>query len=380
MKTIIAAAYNSVDLAVGSGGVSGGGVSGVDGERDNGACGKWSVPGARGVVHRLRSHVEALAVLQWELTFLLAGVVCPLLMVVLLCTALWPVATLYLAWLVLDGRTPHRGGRRTNWVRNWDVWNYFRDYFPIKLVKTCELSPSRNFVIGYHPHGVMCIGAFINFCTEATGFAQLFPGIHSYVATLAGNFRIPLYREYLMAGCLCPVSRGAIDHLLSRGPPGNAVVIVVGGAAESLQGGALGDSHHRVVLKGRKGFVRIALQQGADLVPVYSFGEGATFKQLVFAEGTWKRRAQVAFQKAMGFAPCIFHGRAVLNPDSWGVLPLPTPILTVVGEPITVPHIPEPTAEEVDRYHALYVSGLQRVFNAHKVAYGLAESDNLIIQ
>ncbi|XP_075920828.1 diacylglycerol O-acyltransferase 2-like isoform X2 [Petromyzon marinus] len=344
MKTIIAAAYNSVDLAVGSGGVSGGGVSGVDGERDNGACGKWSVPGARGVVHRLRSHVEALAVLQWELTFLLAG------------------------------------GRRTNWVRNWDVWNYFRDYFPIKLVKTCELSPSRNFVIGYHPHGVMCIGAFINFCTEATGFAQLFPGIHSYVATLAGNFRIPLYREYLMAGCLCPVSRGAIDHLLSRGPPGNAVVIVVGGAAESLQGGALGDSHHRVVLKGRKGFVRIALQQGADLVPVYSFGEGATFKQLVFAEGTWKRRAQVAFQKAMGFAPCIFHGRAVLNPDSWGVLPLPTPILTVVGEPITVPHIPEPTAEEVDRYHALYVSGLQRVFNAHKVAYGLAESDNLIIQ
>ncbi|XP_078736324.1 diacylglycerol O-acyltransferase 2 [Lampetra fluviatilis] len=380
MKTIIAAAYSSADLGVSSD--SGGGVvvgSGSVGGHDVAACVKWSGPSVRGVAHRLRPHVEALAVLQWELTFLLAGVVCPLLMVVLLCSTLWPIATLYLAWLVIDWRTPHRGGRRTNWVRNWGVWNYFRDYFPIKLVKTCDLSPSRNFVIGYHPHGVMCIGAFINFCTEATGFAQLFPGIHPYVATLAGNFRIPLYREYLMAGCLCPVSRGAIDHLLSRGgSPGKAVVIVVGGAAESLQGGAHGDC--RVVLKGRKGFVRIALQQGADLVPVYSFGEGATFKQLVFAEGTWKRRAQVAFQKAMGFAPCIFHGRALLSPDSWGVLPLPTPILTVVGEPITVPHIPEPTAEDVDRYHALYVSGLQRVFNSHKAAYGLAETDTLIIQ
>ena len=28
------------------------------------------------------------------------------------------------------------GGRRSQWVRNWAVWRYFRDYFPIQ-VKTC---------------------------------------------------------------------------------------------------------------------------------------------------------------------------------------------------------------------------------------------------
>lgn len=29
------------------------------------------------------------------------------------------------------------GGRRSQWVRNWAVWRYFRDYFPIQ-VKCCE--------------------------------------------------------------------------------------------------------------------------------------------------------------------------------------------------------------------------------------------------
>lgn len=28
------------------------------------------------------------------------------------------------------------GGRRSQWVRNWAMWRYFRDYFPIQ-VKTC---------------------------------------------------------------------------------------------------------------------------------------------------------------------------------------------------------------------------------------------------
>lgn len=28
-----------------------------------------------------------------------------------------------------------------------------KDYFPIALVKTADLDPSKNYVFGYHPHG-----------------------------------------------------------------------------------------------------------------------------------------------------------------------------------------------------------------------------------
>lgn len=57
---------------------------------------------------------------------------------------------------------------------------------------------------------------------------------------------------------MVPVSKRSLDFLL-RGGPGNAVVIVVGGAAESLDGVP---GQQRVLLKGRRGFVRLALQHG----------------------------------------------------------------------------------------------------------------------
>lgn len=69
-----------------------------------------------------------------------------------------------------------------------------------QLVKTHDLSPSHNYIIGSHPHGILCVGAFCNFITGSTGFAEMFPGIRPFLTTLAGNFRLPLFREYLMSG------------------------------------------------------------------------------------------------------------------------------------------------------------------------------------
>ncbi|CDQ78655.1 unnamed protein product [Oncorhynchus mykiss] len=70
------------------------------------------------------------------------------------------------------------------------------------LIKTHNLLPNRNYILGYHPHG---IGALCNFATESNGFLAKFPGITPFVATLAGNFHMPLAREYLMSAGLCLV-------------------------------------------------------------------------------------------------------------------------------------------------------------------------------
>lgn len=61
------------------------------------------------------------------------------------------------------------------------------------------------------------------------------------------------------ASGICPVNRNSIDYLLSQNGTGNAVVIVVGGAAESLD---CAPGMNSVTLNNRKGFVRLALQQG----------------------------------------------------------------------------------------------------------------------
>ncbi|XP_053163413.1 diacylglycerol O-acyltransferase 2 [Hemicordylus capensis] len=323
---------------------------------------------------KVEKQLQAISVLQWVLTFLIMGICCPFIIMYLLCTDCWVIAAAYLAWLVFDWNTPKKGGRRSQWVRNWAVWRYYRDYFPIRLVKTHNLLTNRNYILACHPHGIMSMGAFCNFGTEATGVSQMYPGIRVYLATLVGNFRVPLLRDYLMSGGICPVNRDSIDYILSKNGSGNAVVIVVGGAAESLNSTP---GRHSVTLKNRKGFVKQALRHGADLVPVYSFGENEAYKQAIFEEGSWGRWVQEKFQKYIGFAPCVFHGRGLFSCNSWGLLPYSNPITTVVGEPITIPKIDSPSQKEVDFYHSLYVSSLIKLFDKYKTKFGLPEMEDL---
>ncbi|XP_030010382.1 2-acylglycerol O-acyltransferase 3b [Sphaeramia orbicularis] len=312
--------------------------------------------------------LEALSVLQWVLTFLFLGLSCIILLVCLMFTSLWPLSTLCFVWLVIDWQTPERGGRRTTFVRKWKVWEHLRDFFPIKLVKTADLSPNKNYIFGCHPHGIMSAGAFSCFSTESCGFSEIFPGIRSCLAILAGLFRIPLFREYIMSAGLYPVSKASLVHLLSKSGKGNAVVIVIGGAAESLSSSP---GMNTVVIKQRKGFVKVALEFGADLVPVYSFGENELFQQVIFSEGSLGRKLQDLFKKVMGFAPCLFVG------ERFALLPYRKPVTTVVGHPIPVPKRLMPTEEEVDHYHRLYMEALTKLFHEHKVSCGLSESHKL---
>ncbi|KAM4846180.1 diacylglycerol O-acyltransferase 2 isoform 1-T1 [Thomomys bottae] len=302
------------------------------------------------------------------------GVACSLILMYTFCTDCWLISVLYFTWLAFDWNTPKKGGRRSQWVRNWAVWRYFRDYFPIQLVKTHNLVTTRNYIFGYHPHGIMGLGAFCNFSTEATEVSKKFPGIRPYLATLAGNFRMPVLREYLMSGGICPVNRDTIDYLLSKNGSGNAIIIVVGGAAESLSSMP---GKNAVTLRNRKGFVKLALRHGADLVPTYSFGENEVYKQVIFEEGSWGRWVQKKFQKYIGFAPCIFHGRGLFSSDTWGLVPYSKPITTVVGEPITIPKLEHPTQQDIDLYHTMYMEALVKLFDRHKTKFGLPETEVL---
>lgn len=75
----------------------------------------------------------------------------------------------------------------------------------LQILKTKDLSPEQNYLMGVHPHGLLTFGAFCNFCTEATGFSKIFPGITPHLATLSWFFKIPLIRDYIMA-------KGASNH------------------------------------------------------------------------------------------------------------------------------------------------------------------------
>ena len=55
---------------------------------------------------------------------------------------------------------------------------YFRDYFPIEMVKTADLDPKKKYLLCSHPHGVMPAGINIAVGTNACGWSEKFPGNH----------------------------------------------------------------------------------------------------------------------------------------------------------------------------------------------------------
>ncbi|XP_053312697.1 2-acylglycerol O-acyltransferase 2 [Spea bombifrons] len=321
----------------------------------------------------LERRLQTAAVLQWVFSFLALAQTCIIIFIALLFTRFWIISVLYGVYWFYDWDTPSQGGRRSHFLRSSVVWRYMRDYFPITLVKTADLDPQQNYIFGSHPHGVLIAGGFTNFCTEATGFHELFPGITPYLLMLPLWFRAPFFRDYIMSGGLIPSDRESAAYLLQNKQKGNAVIIAVGGAPESLDArpGA-----YTLLLKNRKGFVKLAIQHGASLVPVFSFGENELFDQVDNPKGSWLRFIQEKLQKAMGVALPLFHARGVFQ-YSFGLLPYRKPIWTVVGKPIKVVENSNPSAEEIDRMHQTYMEELCKLFEEHKTKYNVPADKHL---
>lgn len=285
----------------------------------------------------------------------------------------WPILVPYLIHLTLS--TSATNGKltyRSEYMRNLRLWKLFTGYFPMKLHKTYDLDPTRKYIFGYHPHGIISHGAWGAFVTNALGFKELFPGITNTLLTLDSNFRLPFNRDWILWMGLQSVSKESIWNILNKGGPkndgqGRAVTIVVGGARESLeaQPGTL-----RLILKGRKGFVKMALRTGADLVPVIGFGENDLYDQLSPKTHPLVHRLQMIILRVFKFTVPALHGRGVLNYDV-GFMPYRRPVNIVVGKPIRVDraHGPQPEQEDIDKLHERYVKEIERLWNAYKDQY-----------
>lgn len=85
---------------------------------------------------------------------------------------------------------------------------------------------------------------------------------------------------------LLPVSEESIRYVLEKTGVNSddkkkdrcsGIIDVVGGSAESLD---VQPGRARLTLKKRTGFLRIAIETGADLVPIFTFGENELFEQV----------------------------------------------------------------------------------------------------
>lgn len=153
-------------------------------------------------------------------------------------------------------------------------------------------------------------------------------------------------------------------------------VVAIGGSQEVI---LARPGNYKIILRNRKGFVKIAIQTGASLVPVISFGENELFDQPSNEPGTILRRFQDVFKTFIGVVPPIIIGRGFFQ-YSFGVIPRRLAITTVVGAPIQVNKAERPTDKEISELHEKFIAELTKLFDVHKGKYlNNFQNDRLII-
>ena len=80
--------------------------------------------------------------------------------------------------------------------------------------ENCELSPKENYLLAFHPHGVLSLSAICTFGANQDDYRDIFPGMNSYLCTLPVWFRVPFFREMLMVRI--------IQYIVNQGSAGRA--------------------------------------------------------------------------------------------------------------------------------------------------------------
>ena len=137
------------------------------------------------------------------------------------------------------------------------------------------------------------------------------------------------------AGCESAEKNNMTRHMKK----GDRVAIIPGGYQEAT----VFEYGKHILYQRNRGWVKYALQYGYTVVPIYSFGD-----ELSFYNFKWFKDFRLWVNS--------FKILLVFFISKFGFLPDPNcEITTIYGKKIPFPTIKEPTSEQVEYYHNLYL-------------------------
>lgn len=230
-----------------------------------------------------------------------------------------------------------------------------RWFVSVRIVREAPAPPKERVdervVFGYHPHGLIPAGAA--WFHHTPQWRAVYPQVSPVTMGASAIFMAPVLRDVVMWSGARTVSRSSVTHALSEG---HSIVLCPGGQAELVLHEE-GDT--TVLCTHHKGFIRMAIEAGASVCPVFVFGEAQAQRNLL----PWKSLQRWTIRR-LGFpVPFIPTGYLGISP-----LPQPIPLTFVCG-----PHIPPPerakgerasasspaTPEEIDAVHEEYYAALK---------------------
>ncbi|DBA02996.1 TPA: hypothetical protein N0F65_003184 [Lagenidium giganteum] len=218
--------------------------------------------------------------------------------------------------------------------------------------------PDEKAMYAFHPHGILSCGWSFNGAHH-----MRFAEAKAKWLVAENLFWYPVMRDVLNWVEFGNVAKETFVSLMSKG---KNLCVIPGGFEEAT---IYQHGKHRLYLNCRFGFIKLALQYGYKIHPVYTFGEEMAYYAFPYF---LKFRLWLNTLKIPG---AVFMGNPFCS-----ILPLPdVDLITVVGKPMQFPKIENPTKEDVKKYHALYVKAVVDLFERNKAKYAVDPNATLEI-
>lgn len=229
-------------------------------------------------------------------------------------------------------------------------------------IKNPDLYIDKPCILGLHPHGLIPFGVINNLSLDPKRIPILSKHLPQLIDNCFGtgatfNFFFPIIREfYLLVGAI-DCSKPIIKKFLNKN---YSIVIMVGGGREARLSGY---GRSELILNKRYGFFKLALETGHPLIPIYTFGENNYYNAI-------NEQSFILFKLFHRFTGLWFP---------FGYLSFRKhKIITVIGDPVFVDKINNPTLQDILNVQNKYKKNLIELFNTFKYLDPSCKDNELI--
>lgn len=252
------------------------------------------------------------------------------------------------------------------------VPSYLQSWLSVQVIKyfSFRLIFEERFEDNQHPrifvappHGVFPYGNILAMLAFPSIFGFNFFGIASSSA-----LRVPFFKQVLRGIGITDATRSVAFKVLQDN---HSLGISTGGVAEVFETNA---DDECVLLKERKGMIKLAIRTGADLVPCYLFGNTKLLSCWAGEGLPGGRKVLERISRKVGFALILIFGRFGCP------VPYRVPIMAVMGKSIPTKHMKcdEPTLEQMDEIQEVLLRDMQTLFDKYKGLYGWDDKQLII--
>eukprot|EP00520_Triparma_pacifica_P007668 CAMPEP_0118667098 /NCGR_PEP_ID=MMETSP0785-20121206/19593_1 /TAXON_ID=91992 /ORGANISM="Bolidomonas pacifica, Strain CCMP 1866" /LENGTH=241 /DNA_ID=CAMNT_0006561505 /DNA_START=219 /DNA_END=944 /DNA_ORIENTATION=+ len=210
--------------------------------------------------------------------------------------------------------------------------------------RSADFKNGKSYILAAQPHGVI---SFCGMCSASYCIDE-FRLIKTAAASVVTM--VPILKHVMgVFGLIDAGGKNLKEHIKKGGAEGS-VVIYIGGIAELFKSSR---KEERLYLSKRKGFIKLALTTGADIIPLYLLGNTDTLTVV-------KNGPLATLSRKMGVSITYFWG--LFNTP----IPRPSQMVYVRGRPLGITKMDNPKQEDIDRWHEVYCKEVERLFETYK--------------